>query len=182
MDPDEIIAFAVKNSRVTADFSYEGKTIQVQGFDFAKAQHLARGGILSCEWSAQMIIAFEIMADYYRGKGAKEKANYYKQQAAFYFSQLQKMIISSPSPVGKADPTLPYASAANVTTGHGWRTPKGNSTGSLAATAYFLFAYKGFNPLDGRFLDTKFVEKGDFAGNQYNSSQHHEQVSFENNR
>ncbi len=57
------------------------------------------------------------------------------------------MIINTPSYIGKAYPALPYASDANVDTGHGWRTPNGNEVGSLASTVYFLFAYEGWNPL-----------------------------------
>ena len=146
MDPDEIIDFAVKNCEVRVPFRHGSASIEVEGFDFAKARNIARGGVISCEWTAQMILAFEIMADYYRQKDTA-KAHSYMNKAFFYADELEKMIISSPSPVGKADPVLPYASASNVDTGHGWRTPRGDSVGSLSATAYFLIAYKGINPL-----------------------------------
>ena len=62
------------------------------------------------------------------------------------------MIITSPSRAGKQDPSLPYASSAFIDTGHGWRTPKGSRTGSLASTAYFLLAYYGYNPLKAEYL------------------------------
>jgi hypothetical protein len=57
------------------------------------------------------------------------------------------MIISSPSPSGQGRGCLPYASSDFVDTGHGWMTPKGSSTGSVSGTAYTLFAYYGWNPL-----------------------------------
>ncbi len=146
-DANEIIDFSIKNCEVQAPFKRRDGIIEVQGFDFARARDIARGGIISCEWTAQMVLAFEIMADYYYGKD-NEKFHSYQNKALFYTRELGKMIINSPSPAGKDDPVLPYASAANVDTGHGWRTPKGNQTGSLSATAYFLIAYKGVNPLN----------------------------------
>ena len=72
------------------------------------------------------------------------------------------MLISSYSRLGREDPCLPYASSPFVDTGHGWRTPKGSQTGSLASTAYFLLAYYGYNPLRGEYLGTSlkgFYEK-----------------------
>jgi hypothetical protein len=58
------------------------------------------------------------------------------------------MIISSSSPTGQGESCLPYATQDFVDTGHGWMTPKGNSTGSVAGTAYAFFAYYGYNPLE----------------------------------
>ena len=57
------------------------------------------------------------------------------------------MIISSPSASGQGDSCLPYATQENADTGHGWMTPKGRATGSVAGTAYALFAYYNYNPL-----------------------------------
>ena len=151
MDPEVILDFAVKNCHVTTHFKVKNREISVTGFDFAKAKNLARGGVISCEWTAQMILAFEILSNYYQEKDP-DKANYYWERANYYFEELQKMVISSPSPLGKANPTLPYASASFVDTGHGWRTPKGDKVGSLASTAYFLISYLGYNPLGGEFL------------------------------
>jgi len=151
MNPDDSLDFSVKNCEVKVPFSRKNMTVEVEGFDFAKARNIARGGVISCEWTAQMVLAFEVMADYYRSKDTA-KSRGYLDKALFYTNELDKMIINSPSPVGKADPTLPYASRANVDTGHGWRTPKGNRVGSLSATAYFLIAYKGVNPLRASLL------------------------------
>jgi hypothetical protein len=146
MDPEEIIEFAIKNCEVTTTFSYKDRMKDVVGFDFAKSKNIARGGVISCEWTAQMILAFQILADYYTQRD-DEKAAFYFERAQYYFEQLQKMVINSPSPVGKALPTLPYASQSLIDTGHGWRTPHGDRVGSLASTAYFLISYFGFNPL-----------------------------------
>jgi hypothetical protein len=149
MDPDKIMEFA--ESACAAEVSYtrpEGKTIRVRGFDFAPQRHLARGGLISVEWTAQMIVAFKIMARYYYAKEMSSQARPYEEKAANYLAQLSNLVISSPSPTGQGEGCLPYATQESVDTGHGWVTPKGKSTGSIAATVHALFAYYGYNPLE----------------------------------
>lgn len=149
MDPDAILEFALENCMVTTEFTDRfGKTITVSGFDFAKHQHIARGGVVSGEWTAQMILSFNIMSDYYLLGGQLSKAAYYQNQSLKYLNELNKMVISSPSSFGQGDWCMPYASQENVDTGHGWRTPNGNKTGSVAATTYTIFAISKFNPLN----------------------------------
>jgi hypothetical protein len=148
MNPDGIMEFAENECRVTARFFRPEKTtVEVTGFDFAKAKNLGRGGIVSTEWTAQMVVSFRIMADYYRGNNDIKKAKIYDSKAEYYLSQLGKMVISSPSPTGQGEGCLPYASIDNVDTGHGWRVAKGRRTGSVAATAYYIFACRSYNPL-----------------------------------
>ncbi|MCF7916233.1 MAG: PilZ domain-containing protein [Candidatus Omnitrophica bacterium] len=158
MDPEAILEFAEKNCKVTVNFKYENREIRVEGFDFAKAKHAGRGGVVSGEWTAQMILAYEVMADYFKNRDNR-KYQQYLEKAHFYFNQLQKMTITSPSRVGRVEPCLPYASASFVNTGHGWRTPRGKRTGSLASTAYFLIAYQGYNPLQANFLQVSLKSR-----------------------
>ncbi|MFH1413451.1 MAG: hypothetical protein ABIG56_01205 [Candidatus Omnitrophota bacterium] len=149
MNPERIIEFAEQNCAVETSFLRpEGKTIQVKGFDFAPQRNLSRGGVVSSEWTAQMVIAFKIMAKDYYQKGLKAKAHSYEMKADEYMSELSNMIISSPSPSGQGESCLPYATQDSVDTGHGWKTPEGKSTGSVAATAYTIFAYYNYNPLE----------------------------------
>ena len=149
MDPDGILEFAIENCLVTTEFTdRSGDNINVSGFDFAKYQHIARGGVVSCEWTAQMILSFSIMSEYHLQNGQLKKATYYQKQALKFLNELNKMIISSFSSFGRGNWCLPYASQENVDTGHGWRTPKGNRTGSVAATAYTIFAISKYNPLE----------------------------------
>jgi len=148
MNPDEIITFAKENSAVTVEYIDRfGKQINVSGFDFAKPEHTARGGIISCEWTAQMVLSFNIMSDYYKAQGDANKSMGYHNEALKYLGELNKMIISSSSAFGQGEWCLPYSSHENADTGHGWRTPQGKKTGSVAATAYTIFALSDFNPL-----------------------------------
>lgn len=149
MNPDKIIEFAEENCAVEVSFLRpDGSTVKIKGFDFAPQRHLARGGVVSSEWTAQMIIAFRIMADFYYKKEMTSKARAYEDKADEYMGQLYNMIISSPSPSGQGESCLPYASSDFVDTGHGWTTPKGKSTGCVSGTTYTLFAYYHYNPLE----------------------------------
>lgn len=148
MDPHQIAFFAIEQCAVTTDFTDRfGKVIKVSGFDFAKVRNSARGGVVSCEWTAQMMLSFGVLADYYAQKKDIKNASYYSAQRIKYINELNKMIIVSPSAFGQGAWCLPYASRENADTGHGWRTPKGDRTGSVAATAYTIFALLEENPL-----------------------------------
>ncbi|MFA5039444.1 MAG: PilZ domain-containing protein [Candidatus Omnitrophota bacterium] len=148
MDPDSILEFALEHCCVKVDFKRpEGYLVSVKGFDFSKASNVGRGGVVSGEWTSQMILSLDLMAAYHQALGDEEKAVFYRGQVNDYIIELSKMIITSPSPVGQGEFCLPYASHEFADTGHGWRTPKGNRTGSVASTAYAIFAMRGFNPL-----------------------------------
>jgi hypothetical protein len=149
MNPDRIMEYAENNC--SAEIVYlrpDGNRVKVKGFDFASQRNLGRGGIVSPEWTSQMVLSYRIMADYYFKKGAIAKARAYELKADMYLADMGNMVISSPSPSGQGESCLPYASQDNVDTGHGWRTPKGASTGSIAGTAYTIFAYYKYNPLE----------------------------------
>ncbi|MDD5282153.1 MAG: hypothetical protein PHC37_05840 [Candidatus Omnitrophica bacterium] len=149
MDPDKIMEFVEENCSVEVNFSRPGgQVVKIQGFDFAPQRNVSRGGVVSSEWTAQMVVSFKIMADYYLKKGEADKAAVYQNKADNYLGQLGKMIISSPSPSGQGEGCLPYATQDYVDTGHGWMTPKGKHTGSVSGTAYTIFAYYGINPLE----------------------------------
>lgn len=151
LNPDKIIEYAIDSCEVDAQFIRDKEKIIIRGFDFSKMRNRPGGYVVSGEWTAQMILALEIMANYYDSKD-KAKSEYYFNRAVEYFNELEKMVISSPSKFGREDPCLPYASRADVDTGHGWRTPKGDKTGSLSSTAYCLISYIGYNPLTAQKL------------------------------
>ena len=149
MSPEEIMKFAEDNCGISISYLRpNGESVNVKGFDFAKQQHVARGGVISCEWTAQMILSYKLLSRHFALKMNFSKEKLYKDKAEEYLEELTKMIISSASRTGQGEGCLPYASTDSQDTGHGWRTPKGKDTGSLSATIYALFAYYGFNPLE----------------------------------
>ncbi|MFT5207903.1 MAG: hypothetical protein ACI9CF_001664 [Candidatus Omnitrophota bacterium] len=149
LDPEGIMEFAESHCRVTASFKRpDDHTVNITGFDFAKPQHVARGGIVSSEWTAQAVVTYRILANYFGEQGLEQKQAYYRQKVRFYLNEMQKMIISSLSKTGQGKGCLPYATQANTPTGHGWRTPQGHRTGSVAGTAYGIFAWYGYNPFE----------------------------------
>lgn len=149
MDPDRIMEFAEENCRVEVDYARpDGSSVTIKGFDFAPQKHVSRGGVVSSEWTAQMIISLKMMADFYYQKNMIAKARAYDKKADEYLSNLTNMIICSASPSGQGESCLPYATQGVVDTGHGWMTPEGKSTGSVAGTVYTLFAYYNYNPLE----------------------------------
>ncbi len=158
MDPDQIIDFAVNNCEVNTTFKKNGREIKVEGFDFSKSRNLARGGVISTEWTSEMVSAFNVMAKFYQDSGDNDKSRYYLSLADKYLSELAKMIISSPSPTGQGRGCLPYASRECVDTGHGWRTPKGGRTCGISGTAYYIFASLRYNPLSPNLSPFKMGE------------------------
>jgi TolA-binding protein len=149
MNPDRIMDFAEQNCAVEVTYQHpQGHAVKIRGFDFVAAGHAARGGIISSEWTAQMVISFNIMADYYYKKDMPTKGRSYKAKAEEYAGTLANMVISSASPSGQGESCLPYATAEYVDTGHGWMTPRGATTGSVAGTVYTMFAYYNYNPLE----------------------------------
>ncbi|HTY45266.1 MAG TPA: hypothetical protein VMD52_04690 [Patescibacteria group bacterium] len=148
INPDRILEFAEQNFLVEVTYTRpEGQTIKIKGFDFDPPRHAARGGIAFPEWTAQVVIASQMMADFYFKKAMIAKARSYELKADEYLSQLCNMIISSPSPSGQGESCVPAATHDYVDAGHGWTTPGGKSMGSVAATAYTLFAYYKYSPL-----------------------------------
>lgn len=149
MDPDKIMEFVEENCSVETDFLKPNcRSVKIKGFDFAPQKHAARGGVVSSEWTAQMVVSYKIMEDFYAKKADLSKAVDYGKKAQLYLNELGNMVISSASASGQGEGCLPYATQENVDTGHGWMTPKGSHTGSVSGTVYTLFAYYGFNPLE----------------------------------
>ena len=149
MDPDKIMEFVEENCSVEADFIKSNcQTVKIKGFDFAPQLHTARGGIVSSEWTAQMVVAYKIMEAFYSNSADTQRSVNYGKKAQAYLNELGSMLISSSSASGQGEGCLPYATQDNVDTGHGWMTPQGSHTGSVSGTAYTLFAYYGFNPLE----------------------------------
>lgn len=147
-DPEGIIEYAEENCTVSVNYrAPKTQTVTtIKGFDFAKAQHMGRGGIVSTEWTSQMIVTYRILSKQFERLGDANKAALYRDKSNFYLNELLKLVITSPSRTGQGRGCLPYASHDSVDTGHGWRTPQGQRTGSVAGTVYGMFAWVGYNP------------------------------------
>jgi hypothetical protein len=148
MDPEEIMRFAEENCGAVVHFERpSGVVVEVEGFDFAKTAHMPRGGMVSPEWTSQMIVSYQILSRYFSGRHSSSKADYYAEKARIYLNELNKLVISSPSAKGQGEGCLPYATLEDADTGHGWSTPPGTKTCSVAGTAYMIMAMRQFNPL-----------------------------------
>lgn len=78
MNPEDILKFAEDNCGATVEYTLpNGKAISVKGFDFAKERHLPRGGVISCEWTAQMALSYKILSKYFASKADKLKEKLY---------------------------------------------------------------------------------------------------------
>ncbi|MBF0532888.1 MAG: PilZ domain-containing protein [Candidatus Omnitrophica bacterium] len=148
MDPEAIMRFADENCRVKTEFVRpSGKRVWVEGYDFSRTANLPRGGLVSPEWTAQMIVSFRVLSRFCQSRGDSVKAAYYAEKAGYYVDELNQLIIASPSPRGQGEGCLPYSTMENADTGHGWNTPHGATTCSVAGTAYMIFAVEDINPL-----------------------------------
>lgn len=146
INPEDMIRFTESTSRVITKFvNNEGKEFVITGFDYTDPKLVGRRPIVSSEWTAQMVTAYNCMADFYQSRDAA-KSKQYAERAAYYLTQLDAMMIMSPYSKTSGGGGLPYATGAGADTGHGWITPKSPFAISIAGTAYTLFARKKINP------------------------------------
>jgi len=147
--PDRFVELSEQYSLVTVPYPRpEGQIIRIKGFDFSPASFVEKAKFVSSEWTAQMVMAFKILSDFYYKKGMVAKARTYGLKADEYLSGLSNMIIANPSPSGRGEGCLPFATEGSVDTGHGWMTPENAFAGSVSGTAFALFAYYNYNPLE----------------------------------
>ena len=91
MDPDKILEFVEENCSVEVNFvRANAQSVKIKGFDFAPQRNTSRGGVVSSEWTAQMVIAYKMMEGFYLKKGDKIKAVYYAAKAQMYLNELGK--------------------------------------------------------------------------------------------
>ncbi|MFH0762270.1 MAG: hypothetical protein V1925_00040 [Candidatus Omnitrophota bacterium] len=148
INPDRVIEFAENTCNVkTCYMRPEGQSVEVKGFDFSPRKDAADNGSISSERTAQMVIAFKIVSDFYYQKGMVAKARAYASKINEYLATLDNMVISSPSVYGQGASCLPYSSEDAWDTCGDNKILRSNSVGSLAGTVYVLFAYYNYNPL-----------------------------------
>ncbi|RKX90881.1 MAG: hypothetical protein DRP84_12445 [Spirochaetes bacterium] len=159
IDPEDILDFIEKRCKVQVEYRRPDNTVVlVEGFDFTDPEIARRKPAISCEWTAQAVIAYRIIADYFKDKNP-DKSKDYRRKAEYYMAQLENIALVKGGIIkekGIGLPlivmALPYASKEDVNTGHGWRTPQGQETTSLASTIYTIFANKGYNCFQLRFI------------------------------
>ena len=146
VDIDLLVKSVEENCKTKVRFeNLLGKKVEVNGFDFCAPSSVGRGGVISVEWTSQMVIAFQILSKFYKEEQMSEKADDYKQKADYYQGELEKLLIlRSNFTMRKAHAGLPYASSGGVDTGHGWYTPSSNSI-SAAGTNFAIFAKEEYN-------------------------------------
>lgn len=148
VNPDRVIEFAENNCGVkTCYIRPGGQSVDLKGFGFPVPGGSGASGIVSSERTAQMVIAFKISADFYYQKGMIAKARAYASKIGEYLSELDNLIISSPSSYSQGESCLPYANQDLPEAVGGSKIIRSKSAGSLAATVYTLFAYYNYNPL-----------------------------------
>ncbi|MCG2711306.1 MAG: PilZ domain-containing protein [Candidatus Omnitrophica bacterium] len=146
VDIDLLVGSIEENCKTKVRFeNLLGKKVEVNGFDFCAPSSAGRGGVISVEWTYQMIIAFQILNRFYSDEQMSEKADEYKQMADYYLTELEKLLIMRANfGMRKVHAGLPYASSGGINTGHGWYTPSHSSI-SAAGTNFAIFAKEGYN-------------------------------------
>ncbi|MCM8812440.1 MAG: hypothetical protein NC924_00705, partial [Candidatus Omnitrophica bacterium] len=122
-----------------------GQTLCVQGFDFCAPSSIGRAGTIAVEWTAQMILAFHELAEFYQIR-RDTRARHYRQKALFYQKELDKLMRfpAEGAAISERYAALPYAADSYVDTGHGWQTPR-NTALSVAGTVFAIFAREKYN-------------------------------------
>ncbi len=146
VDIDLLVRSIEENCKTKVRFeNLLGKKVAVNGFDFCAPSSVGRAGVISVEWTSQMVIAFQILSKFYKEEQMSEKADDYKQKADYYQGELEKLLIlRSNFGMRKVHAGLPYASSGGVDTGHGWYTPSSSSI-SAAGTNFAIFAKEEYN-------------------------------------
>jgi hypothetical protein len=153
IDPEKVLKFTEDKCLVRVEYIRpDGAKLIVEGFDFTNPKIARRKPVISCEWTAQAVVAYKIMGEYFTQQNNPKKAEYYFNRADYFQSELEKVAIAKGGIITKKGiglplliMGLPYASEEQVDTGHGWATPGGRQTTSICSTIYIIFAYEGYN-------------------------------------
>ncbi|HNQ50156.1 MAG TPA: hypothetical protein PKL03_01840 [Candidatus Omnitrophota bacterium] len=110
-----------------------GEPATVTGFGFTENDNK-----ISAEWTAQMVIAYLVLANDYENDGDLATAQQYYDKAEFYYTELGKM--------ANAQGNLPYSTSKNAVIVASWGFNTSDDSGALSATAYYQLACAGDNP------------------------------------
>ena len=119
LGPEKLLGLGINPDRMI-DFAEQNYAID--------ARYSKKGGVVFSEDSSRMVLAYKMMSNFYYKKGMVAKARSYKSKANDYLAQLSNMAISGPSLSGQGESNIP--------------------SGSLSSTAFALFVYYNYNPLE----------------------------------
>lgn len=159
LDPVKMIQFAEDNFQVQHTIN----GVSIAGFDFTdeKGKDPKRPRLIWWEGTGQMIIAYQVMAEFCQRNRAFGKASEYQEKAIRFLAEMKKMNDLAGLPEG----VLPYTSIQPGdkevlnTFFFGWEIPRGENgqwVSSLSSTVWRVFGLSGFNPLT---LEQKTIGK-----------------------
>lgn len=150
LDPVKMIQFAEDNFLV----QHEINGISISGFDFTdeKGKDPKRPRLIWWEGTGEMVVTYQVMAEFCRRNLALSQAEEYEEKAIRYLAEMNKMNALAKLPKG----VLPYTSMQPGerevinTFFFGWEIPRGKNgqwVTALASTVWSVFGLSGFNPL-----------------------------------
>ncbi len=131
---------------VQDDGSFEGDILTAKGFDFSdnfNAQQLSRPGMKWVEGTNHMVVAYQMLANYWTSKN-NSIADYYKKRADYFLSRNADNAV-------RLNGTLSYHYTDSIPRTqifydiNTWRTPNGPGIGS---TAWVYLALNKINPFE----------------------------------
>ena len=150
IDPFKMVEFAESNFQVKQNVRGQ----DIEGFDFTDEQYKDpnRPRVIWWEGTGQMILMYQVMADYCRQTGDIDRMTEYQNKAVFFLKEEDKMSRIANLPCG----VLPYTSIQPKDTEvlntffYGWEIPRGRNgqwVTSMASTLWRVISMSGFNPL-----------------------------------
>lgn len=150
MDPFKMVEFAERNFLVRQQVD----EIEIEGFDFTSVEYKdpKRTPVIWWEGTGQMILMYQVMAEFCQRQGDIVNMNKFRRKALRYLQEMDKMSAIAQLPQG----VLPYTSIQPKdkeivnTFFYGWEIPRGNEgrwVSSLASSLWRIIGMTGFNPL-----------------------------------
>lgn len=150
MDPFRFIEFAEKYLRVKVKI----KGQSIEGFDFTvpAENNNPRKRLIWIEGTAQMVLAYKIMAKYSASINKKDKAEEYKKKAIKISQELDRIteLVDLPEHALPYTSTNPGDKKRLITYRDEWEIPRGPRkkwVGSIASTAWRFFSLTYYNPM-----------------------------------
>lgn len=150
IDPFKMVEFAEKNFHVRQRIA----EVEIEGFDFTTEEYKDpnRMPVIWWEGTGQMILMYQVMAEYCQQKSDFVQMEKFQKKALRYLQEMDKMTSIAQLPHGM----LPYTSIQPKDTEivntffYGWEIPRGRDgqwVSSLASSLWRIVGMVGFNPL-----------------------------------